>query len=74
MALLTRALIEKHVGPEWTDLLIPFMASEHMDKILNKLREEKAAGKKVIPEPGIIFRAFRETPLSQVRVIVVGQD
>jgi len=74
MALLSRALVEQHVGAEWTDLLLPFMASEHMDKILTKIREDKTAGKKVIPAVGNVFRAFRETPLSQVRVVIIGQD
>lgn len=74
MALLSRALVEQHVGPEWVDLLLPFMASEAMDKILGKLREDKTAGKKVIPVVGNVFRAFRETPLSQVRVVLIGQD
>lgn len=37
------------------------------------LRAEVAVGKKYLPAPRQIFRAF-ETPLADVRVLIVGQD
>jgi uracil-DNA glycosylase len=38
------------------------------------LREEKAAGKKIFPPGGQIFHAFELTPVSQLKVVILGQD
>jgi len=73
MALLSRDKIAAQVG-DYTDLLIPYMASEKMDTILNILKDEKKEGKIILPEQKNIFRAFKETPLRDVRVIILGQD
>jgi uracil-DNA glycosylase len=70
---LSRNTIQTLVG-DWTDLLIPFMASDKMDSILGTLKEEKAKGRNILPEQKNIFRAFRETPLRDVRVIIMGID
>jgi uracil-DNA glycosylase len=55
-------------------MLIPYMSSDKMDTILNILKAEKAEGRNILPEQKLIFRAFRETPLRDVRVIILGQD
>src|SRR4051812_40587247 len=73
MAILSRAKIEGFIG-DWTDLLIPFMASEKMDNILNILKEEKGKGRSILPEQKNIFRAFKETALKDVRVVIMGID
>jgi uracil-DNA glycosylase len=70
---LSRDKIETLVG-DWTDLLIPFMSSPKMDTVFEVLKKEKAEGVKILPEQKNIFRAFQETPLSTVRLIVIGQD
>jgi uracil-DNA glycosylase len=38
------------------------------------LHEEKAAGKKIFPPGSQIFRAFELTPVSDVKVVILGQD
>jgi uracil-DNA glycosylase len=38
------------------------------------LRAEKAAGKRIYPPGGQIFRAFDLTPFEQVKVVILGQD
>lgn len=72
--LLTRSLIEKHFGASWVDFMSEFAESEQMDTILNTLKAQKASGVTILPDTSIVFRAFRETPLDQVRVVIVGQD
>lgn len=71
---MNRQQIEKHFGETWVDFMSPFVETAEFDAILGKLKEEKAAGKVVFPEPALVFRAFRETPLPTLRVIIVGQD
>jgi uracil-DNA glycosylase len=73
MAMLSRERIQALVG-DWTDLMIPFMASEKMDTILAILKEEKTKGHNILPEQKNIFRAFKETQLKDVRVIIMGID
>lgn len=69
-----RETLIKHFGPEWADFMAPFAGSEAFSTILDTLKKEKAEGKVVYPEAAAVFRAFRETPLSQVRVVLLGQD
>jgi uracil-DNA glycosylase len=71
---MNRTQIEKHFGESWVDFMSPFVETPEFDAILTKLKEEKAAGKVVFPEPALVFRAFRETPLPTVKVIIMGQD
>jgi uracil-DNA glycosylase len=69
---LSKDKIESLVG-DWADLLLPFMSSPKMDEIFARLKEDKATYK-IIPDQSVIFRCFKETPLSQVRVVIVGAD
>ena len=61
----------EQVAPDWADALAP------MEPILTAiggfLREEIAAGRGYLPAADAILRAF-ETPLADVRVLIVGQD
>ncbi len=59
------------VAPDWADVLEP--AADTLESLGAFLREEVAAGRGYLPEPGQILRAF-VAPLSQVRVLIVGQD
>lgn len=72
--MMTRDFIVKSFGEEWVDFMTPFVQSDEFTKILTRLREDKAAGAKIYPDALSVFRCFRETPLSQVRVIILGQD
>jgi len=46
----------------------------HMSKINAFLDTQRAAKKVIFPEPENIFRALRLTPLSNVKVVILGQD
>ncbi|HYQ40226.1 MAG TPA: uracil-DNA glycosylase [Pseudomonas sp.] len=46
----------------------------YMQALGEFLRGEKAAGKQIFPPGGLIFNALNSTPLSQVKVVIIGQD
>lgn len=46
----------------------------YISKINSFLEQESAAKKIVFPEPENIFRALELTPLSKVKVVIIGQD
>lgn len=67
------------VGPEWANLLKPFMVEDTTgvcpyQVIASYLKQQKEAGITFLPEGGKVYRAFRETPLKQVRVVFLSQD
>lgn len=60
--------------PGWQSVLEPILASETGARLRALLREEKARGNAVYPPRQQIFAAFENTPLADVRVVIVGQD
>jgi len=61
----------EQVAADWAIALAP--VESQLASVGAFLREEIAAGRGYLPASGSILRAF-ETPLSQVRVLIVGQD
>ena len=59
------------MAPDWAEALHP--VEDRMEALGDFLRAEVAAGRPYLPAGERIFRAF-ERPLSQVRVLIVGQD
>jgi uracil-DNA glycosylase len=67
-------LFEKEsMGQEWHKALASFFETETFQSLLLFLKQEYAT-KKIYPKPQNIFRTFSLTPLSQVKVVIVGQD
>ncbi len=65
-------LVEKGlVAPDWAEALAP--VDEQIATMGRFLRSELAAGRRYLPHGEHVFRAFRR-PLSQVKVLIVGQD
>ncbi len=60
--------------PDWHASLDATLRQPWMDALRDFLREEKAAGHPVYPPGNQIFAAFNATPLSAVRVVILGQD
>ena len=61
----------EQVAPDWADALVavePILTS-----VTGFLEREDASGRGYLPAPAAILRAF-ETPLADVRVLIVGQD
>ncbi len=59
------------MSPDWAQALAG--VEERIHKMGDFLRAELAAGREYLPSGESVFRAFAE-PLSQVKVLIVGQD
>ena len=59
------------MAPDWAEALAP--VDERVTAMGAFLRAEIAAGRGYLPTGDDIFKAFRR-PLSEVRVLIVGQD
>lgn len=63
--------LEQLVHPEWVPVLRP--VESDIARMGEFLRAEVAAGRSYLPSGDKVLRAFSQ-PLSQVRVLIVGQD
>jgi uracil-DNA glycosylase len=61
------------IDQEWKEKMKDFLVTDTCDKLFSFVYEEYN-NKQVFPQLKNIFRAFNETPFSQVRVVIVGQD
>jgi uracil-DNA glycosylase len=64
----------EHLLGSWGESLQPFIESSTCDKIYEFLKGEAKRGKKICPVSSETYRAFYETPKSDLRVIFVMQD
>jgi uracil-DNA glycosylase len=60
--------------PEWKNALAGEFAQPYMKELREFLKGEASAGKTVFPRGPDIFNAFTHTPLSKVKVVILGQD
>ena len=56
----------------WHAKMKPFIESQECDAIYEFLKKEAKRGKKIAPLSSNTFRAFRETKLSELSVVMVG--
>ena len=56
----------------WHYKMQPFIESEECDKIYEFLKKEAKRGKKIAPHSSNVFRAFKETSLDDLKVIMMG--
>jgi uracil-DNA glycosylase len=56
----------------WHAKMQPFIESEECDKIYAHLKERSKKGHKIAPLSSNTFRAFRETPLTELKVVMMG--
>jgi len=69
------AKLEKvQLDASWKYGLSDFLLSQQMDELKAFLVQEKQADKVVYPPNSLIFNAFNITSLSQVKVVIIGQD
>ena len=66
-----RLPLDELVASDWAEALAP--VEPRLRSIGDALRAEAAAGRRYLPEPSAVLRAFTR-PLADVRVLVVGQD
>jgi len=60
--------------PEWKAALGSEFEKPYMKELRSFLGQEATKGKKIYPRGPDIFNAFNHTPLSKVKVVVLGQD
>ena len=62
------------IEQSWKEALAGEFEKPYFVSLVNYLREEKTAGKKIFPPGSQIFRAFDLTPVKDVKVVILGQD
>jgi uracil-DNA glycosylase len=63
----------KHqMHPSWHAKLRPFIESDQCDEIYSFLKAESKRGKKIAPQSMHVWRCFLETPLDDLKVVMVG--
>jgi len=62
------------LGPEWKAALASEFEQPYMKELRSFLGQEATKGKTIYPRGHDIFNAFNHTPLSRVKVVVLGQD
>lgn len=60
--------------PSWLKALAPEFEKPYMQPLRDFLKKEKALGKTIYPAGQNIFQAFWLTPLTSVKVVILGQD
>lgn len=56
----------------WHNKMRPFIESEECDKIYAHLKDRSKKGHKIAPLSSNVYRCFLETPLTDLKVILVG--
>lgn len=57
----------------WVNHLSPYLSTNVLVGILNKLKQERAI-KTIYPDEQDVFRIFKVCPFKSVKVVVIGQD
>lgn len=65
---------EINLHPEWLEVLEDEFDKGYMRRLREFLLERKRAGATIYPPGGQIFNALDSTPLSRVKVVILGQD
>jgi uracil-DNA glycosylase len=61
-----------HFHESWHDVMRPFIESEECDKIYEFLKTEGRRGKKIAPLSFDTYKCFQETPLDEMKVVILG--
>lgn len=62
------------IHPEWKSALADEFAADYMSELREHLLVRKRDGVRIFPPGRWIFNALDSTPLSKVRVVILGQD
>lgn len=66
--------MEVKIEKSWKDALAGEFEKPYFASLVRFLHHEKAAGKRIFPPGGQIFKAFELTPVSALKVVILGQD
>ncbi len=62
------------IEDSWKGILKQEFEKPYFQQIPLHLKTEKSQGKIIYPPGGLIFNAFNTTPVSHVKVVIIGQD
>ena len=62
------------IEESWKELLQDEFKKPYFKQIAEHLKTEKEQGKVIYPPGPLIFNAFQQTPVDQVKVVLLGQD
>ena len=62
------------IDPSWYELMKEEFQKDYFKSLISFLRKEKQCNKVIYPPGNQIFEAFNRTPVSAVKVVVLGQD
>lgn len=62
------------IEDSWKAALVEEFKQPYFQAVAQFLKKEKGEGKKIYPPGSLIFNAFNTTPLSKVKVVILGQD
>ena len=65
--------IKSHLNPDWKAFLKEELNSSNFSGIINTLKKERE-NQTIFPRNNEIFNAFNQTPLSNLKVVILGQD
>ena len=66
-------LTKLHLNNDWIEFLQDELASDSFKLILKKVDSERKRFV-IFPKNELVFYAFNKTPLSKVKVVILGQD
>jgi uracil-DNA glycosylase len=62
------------IEDSWKEVLKDEFKKNYFRQITDHIKTEKSQGKTIYPPGRLIFNAFEQTPLSSVKVVIIGQD
>jgi len=68
------AQINIKIEESWKKALKPEFEQPYFSALIQYLKAEKANGKVIYPPGSLIFNAFDTSPLSSLKVVILGQD
>ncbi len=63
-----------NIESSWKKLLQNEFSKDYFTEMAAFLRQEKQSGKIIYPPGKLIFNAFEQTPVSKLKVVILGQD
>jgi uracil-DNA glycosylase len=64
------SVVDQKINNDWKNIIIQYL--KQYENNINKLLSEK--NKIIYPPVNLIFNAFIYTPLSTIKVVIIGQD
>lgn len=66
--------MDVQIEESWKALLKDEFTKPYFQQLVTFLKTEKALNKTIYPPGKLIFNAFEQTPLDELKVVIIGQD